>query len=110
MYGSHFNLDSVYTPQIVVDGRTQLVGSDAAAARRAIERAAAAEHASLTLRVDPASDRTIAVTVNVAGAQHRGRGDRADVQIAITEDAVVSDVKRGENHGRTLTHSAVVRS
>ena len=109
-YGSHFNLDSVYTPQMVVDGRAQLVGSDAAAARRAIERAAAGEHASVALRVDSESDRAIAVTVTVAGVQHRGRGDRADVQVAITEDAVVSEVKRGENHGRTLTHAAVVRS
>jgi len=109
IYGSHFNLDSVYTPQMVVDGRAQFVGSDLAAARRAVERAAAAEHASATLRVDSASDRVIAVTVNVAGVP-RSRGDRADIQLAITEDAVVTEVKRGENHGRTLTHAAVVRS
>jgi hypothetical protein len=109
-YGSHFNLDSVYTPQLVVDGRAQLVGSDAVAARRAIERAAAAAHASVTLRIDAESDRAITVVVNVAGVPRAGRGDRADVQVAITEDAVVSEVKRGENHGRTLTHAAVVRS
>ena len=109
-YGSHFNLDSVYTPQMVVDGRAQLVGSDASAARRAVERSAAAEHASETLRIDSESDRAIAVTVTVAGVQRPGRGDRADVQLAITEDAVVTEVKRGENHGRTLTHAAVVRS
>jgi hypothetical protein len=108
-YGAHFNLDSVYTPQMVVDGRAQFVGSDLAAARRAVERAAAAGHASATLRVDSASDRVIAVTVTVAGVQ-RGRGDRADIQLAITEDGVVTEVKRGENHGRTLTHAAVVRS
>jgi hypothetical protein len=109
-YGSHFNLDSVYTPQMVVDGRAQIVGSDATAARHAIERAAAAEHASVTLRIDAESERAIAVTVSVAGMQRPGRGDRADVQVAITEDGVVSEVKRGENHGRTLTHAAVVRS
>jgi hypothetical protein len=62
------------------------------------------------LRIDSESDRAIAVTVNVAGVQRAGRGDRADVQVAITEDAVVTEVKRGENHGRTLTHAAVVRS
>jgi hypothetical protein len=109
-YGSHFNLDSVYTPQMVVDGRAQLVGSDAGAARRAVERAAAAGHASATLHIDAQSDRAIAVTVNVAGVPRPGRGDRAEVELAITEDAVVTEVKRGENHGRTLTHAAVVRS
>jgi hypothetical protein len=109
-YGSHFNLDSVYTPQMVVDGRAQLVGSDAPAARRAIERAGMADHGSVALRVDAESDRAIVVIVNVAGVQRLGRSDRADVEVAITEDAVVTEVKRGENHGRTLTHAAVVRS
>src|SRR4051794_37883402 len=33
-YGARFNIDSVYTPQIVVDGRSELVGSDGAAARK----------------------------------------------------------------------------
>jgi len=110
IYQARFNTESIYTPQMVVDGRAQLVGSDASAARRAVERSAAAEHASATLRIDSESDRAIAVTVTVAGVQRPGRGDRADVQLAITEDAVVTEVKRGENHGRTLTHAAVVRS
>jgi hypothetical protein len=35
--------------------------------------------------------------------------DRADVIVALTEDALQTDVKRGENKGRTLTHAAVVR-
>jgi hypothetical protein len=109
-YGTHFNLDSVYTPQMVVDGRSQLVGSDAAAARRAIERAVAAVHATIALRIESASDRAIAVSVSASDVPRPGHGDRADIHVAITEDAVVSDVKRGENRGRTLTHAAVVRS
>ena len=38
-----------------------------------------------------------------------GRGDRADIIIALTEDHLKTDVKRGENQGRTLWHTAVVR-
>jgi hypothetical protein len=37
------------------------------------------------------------------------RGDRADVVVAITEDRLSSDVTRGENRGRVLKHTAVVR-
>jgi len=33
VYAARFNLDSVYTPQMVVDGRAQFVGSDGHAAR-----------------------------------------------------------------------------
>src|SRR5215831_12828378 len=39
-----FGLDNVYTPQAVVDGRTQLVGSDEAGLRRAITKAAGEPH------------------------------------------------------------------
>ena len=35
--------------------------------------------------------------------------DRADIIVAVTEDRLRSDVKRGENHGHVLTHAAVVR-
>src|SRR5271155_5141027 len=38
-YSNHFGLDSVYTPQMVVNGREQFVGSD----RRSLEAALATE-------------------------------------------------------------------
>src|SRR5204863_4528217 len=47
VYGTRFNIDSVYTPQMVVDGRSELVGSDGAAARKAIARAATGAHGSI---------------------------------------------------------------
>ena len=37
-YASQFHLDSVYTPQLVVDGRLQFVGSDGHEAKAAIEK------------------------------------------------------------------------
>jgi hypothetical protein len=110
VYGTHFNLDSVYTPQMVVDGRAQFVGSDAGAARRAIERAAMAAHGVLTIDVDGGAARGVAVRVSAKDLPAAGRGDRTDVIVAITEDHLRTEVKSGENHGRTLTHAAVVRS
>ena len=112
VYGVRFNLDSVYTPQMIVDGRAQLVGSDAAAARRAIEQAAAAPHGTVRIEVESGTGgpKTVAVHVIADSLPSLGRGDRADVIVAITEDRLRTEVKRGENHGRTLTHAAVVRS
>ena len=43
--------------------------------------------------------------VTVAGA----RGEGAEVLLAVTEDAAVSDVTRGENSGKKLSHVAVAR-
>jgi len=102
VYGTRFNLDSVYTPQMVIDGRSELVGSDAGAARKAIAKAAATAHG--IVRIGRAGS---VVTIAASGLPPH---DRADVIVALTEDHLTSNVTRGENHGRTLTHTAVVRT
>jgi len=103
-YGSRFNADDIYTPQMVVDGRSQLVGSDGAAARKAIGKAATAAHGSLQIGLDRAASRVTVLASDLPAH------DRADIVVAVTEDRLQSNVTRGENHGRTLTHTAVVRS
>jgi hypothetical protein len=109
-YAARFNTESIYTPQMVVDGRAELVGSDAAAAHRAIDRAAAAAHGTVRIAVASTGHRAqLGVDVNVAGLPAIARGDRAEILVAITEDHLSSDVKRGENHGLVLKHVAVVR-
>jgi hypothetical protein len=105
LYGARFNDASIYTPQMVVDGRSEFVGSDGEAARRAIEKAAALPHARVEIRFEAPLRATI-----VASAVEVARGERADFVLAITEDRLQSDVTRGENHGRVLKHAAVVRS
>ena len=37
------------------------------------------------------------------------KGDRADIVVLVTESGLRTEVKRGENHGRTLSHAPVVR-
>jgi len=108
-YQARFNAESIYTPQMVVDGRAELVGSDRNAARRAIERALTAPHGVVRLTLQPSSAPSIVVDVTASDLPGLGRGDRADIIVAVTEDHLRSDVKRGENHGRILTHAAVVR-
>src|SRR6478752_4847234 len=47
LYQTRFATDSIYTPQMVVDGRAEFVGSDASAARKAIERTLTAPHGTI---------------------------------------------------------------
>jgi len=108
-YGAHFNIDSIYTPQMVVDGIAEFVGSDAAAARRTIAKAAATAHGVVRILAEPSTSSQVSVDVEARELPKTGNGDRADIVIAITEDGLRTDVKRGENHGRTLSHAAVVR-
>jgi hypothetical protein len=120
VYGAHFNTDSVYTPQMVVDGRAEFVGSDGDAARRAIQRASGLPHGRIEVTVDRAAETFQAreggprrsglhVSLTASGVPPVSRGDHADVIVAVTEDRLQSDVSRGENHGRVLKHAAVVR-
>jgi hypothetical protein len=92
----------VYTPQMVVDGRTEFVGNDEGAARHAIEDSAKGTRAFVRVvaGADPGSAR-----VTVAGA----RGEGAEIVLAVTEDPPASDVTRGENAGKKLAHIAVAR-
>ncbi len=105
-YSNAFHLDSVYTPQIVVDGKAQLVGSDDDAARAAIARAARLPKAQVTL-AETAPGR---LSVSVGHLPASAASDPAEVYLAVTEDNLSSAVGGGENAGRHLSHSAVVRA
>src|SRR6201998_4813892 len=48
-YGQQFGLGSVYTPQMVVDGAAEFVGSDAVKLNRAVAHAAATPKLALTI-------------------------------------------------------------
>ena len=120
LYQARFATESIYTPQMVVDGRAEFVGSDANAARRAIERSMASPHGAVRMDVSvvgaelaPSAradqGRLLRVAVSASDLPHLGRGDRADIIVAVTESGLRTDVKRGENHGRTLSHAPVVR-
>ena len=104
-----FHGNSIYTPQIVVDGASASVGSDSAAVQRAIEQASRLPKAAVTVATHPGGAAP-AVDVRVEAGPELPLRQPADVVLALTEDHLVTNVKRGENSGRVLTHSAVVRS
>ena len=72
-YASRFNIDSIYTPQMVVDGRTEFVGSDASAARSAITKAAAARHGTVTLALEGGPERPAPQPAGVARPSEMAR-------------------------------------
>ena len=104
-----FKSSSIYTPQLVIDGQYEAVGSDVAAIRKAIVRAANAPKAEVLVDAAPDNVR-IAVRVQINSQPGVVLHDRGDVVVAMTQDRLVDEVARGENRGRKLAHSAVVRS
>jgi hypothetical protein len=103
-YGDRFNLDSVYTPQAVIDGSAQLVGNNAAGMAKAIEHAASTPKKPLT--IGDAHWDNGALTFTVHGAMEPG----STLVAVLAADGQGPKILRGENAGRTLHHVAVVRT
>jgi len=102
-YTQALNLRYVYTPQIVVDGRADVVGSHRAEVLAAIETAAQ-------------RDRPIDITfvTNNGGKviipQGHAPDEGATVWLAVYDREHVTEVKRGENAGLIVRNANVVRS
>jgi hypothetical protein len=108
-YGQRFHVDS-YTPQVVVDGTSEAVGSDARRVEDAIRQSAGAD--KLQVRISTVFKNSLgvpAVHVEVEPSGKPTGGSPAQLEIALAENAVVSHVRSGENSGRRLDHVAVVR-
>ena len=105
-YSRIFGPDSVYTPQIVVDGHDAVSGADRELVHRAIGSAAQRPHLALQAAAQLTGDR-LRVTMDLPSAP--ANTEKIQVLVAITQDDVSTVVKRGENSGRTLRHVAVAR-
>ena len=105
-YATAFRSSGVYTPQVVVDGRAELVGSD----RRGVQReiASAAREPKLDIAVSRGGAPS-SLRVRVKPSAELPKAAGANVLLAIVEDDLHSQVSRGENSGRRLSHTAVVR-
>ena len=93
----------VYTPEMVVDGAKGFVGSDEAEARRAIREATKPGKTPVHVEARREEDK---VRISI-------RMDQAPdgvVFLALARESEKSQVLRGENGGRALTHVAVVYS
>jgi hypothetical protein len=108
-YADFFGRPSVYTPQMIVDGRHEFVGGNMSKAREVIAGAARSPKASIELLVADANPAGVKLSIQVRDLARVAAGDTADVLLAVTETGLRSEVSRGENAGRYLKHTAVVR-
>lgn len=99
-YAELFHQDDLFTPELVVDGRQAVVGSDAAAAETALNRAHPSQAVPLTLSTDAAG-----VTLTAGAGVGQGR-----LLLVGYDPAHTTAIGRGENAGRTLDEADIVRS
>ena len=95
----------VYTPQLIVNGQAECVGSNESAVNN---------------KVKEALNGNTAITLSIQGQlqsgkvifdyQVTGNADKNQLLIAVVQKHAVSKVLKGENEGRTLSHAQIVRS
>lgn len=86
---------------MIVDGSVQFTGSDTGKATKEIIEAAKGAKATIELSID--ADK---LKVKIPKLPEH---ENASVFLAIAEDNLVSNVRRGENSGKTLEHVSVAR-
>jgi hypothetical protein len=102
-YQDRLGLNDVYTPQAVVDGSVQLVGSDERKLTAAVAQAATAAKSELTIQDAQWAGNAVKFSV-------KGAADTKTVLVAaLAEDSAETAVKSGENKGRNLHEVAIVR-
>jgi hypothetical protein len=101
--------DSPYTPQLIVDGTGEVRANDVQHVEKVLKNAAAAPKVSVRIgdvRVDAADPATLQAHIDTDANLDK---HSADVFLVVALDRVESQVLRGENGGRHLTHVAVVQ-
>jgi hypothetical protein len=106
VYASRMSPEGPYTPQMVVNGREQFVGSDVGALQKALRDEARRTHLELNILSSTLSTSGLDVKFSVAGETSRP----VDIIAVLTDDADQANVLRGENGGRLLQHVSVARS
>jgi len=104
LYSGWLKLETIYTPQVVINGATEYVGSDAPHILKAV---------SSGLGHDPANNLIVdcgivgkRLTINYR-ATATEKGD--EVLLALVQRSAQSAVRGGENAGRSLSHVQIVR-
>jgi len=105
-YAETFGHGSAYTPQMVIDGRVEFVGSREGKAEREILQAAR----DTKTEVNITSSNGHKVAIHVGRLSEGTPGDAAEVWLAVAESKLQSAVTSGENAGEHLRHTSVLRS
>jgi hypothetical protein len=104
-YSTSFGLNQIYTPQMIVNGKKEFVGSDSNKADEAIAEALATRtQAAVTLKIDGKAGDGYRVHATISGA-----GTDSVVNIAVVEQGISTQVNAGENSGQKLDQPSVVR-
>lgn len=104
-YGNQFKLSSIYTPQLIINGTAQFVGSDERRLRDELAKETSVNQLPILTINEVITDKKIAkVNFSVSNANQND-----EIRISLVQKSTTSNVIKGENRGRMLAHVQVVR-
>jgi hypothetical protein len=106
-YANRLRLESVYTPQLVVDGKSQVVGNDRREVFSAIEHSIRDPKLPIVILGAARTGTDVRVAFKLLRTE-RSNGT-ALMYIVLADNEAHASVVRGENAGRALSHVAVAR-
>jgi len=112
-YAKFSNSHRIYTPQMIVNGRVEFVGSDRALSDRGIQQELSVPVSHLVALATGAVSRenSLNIKYDIRSSNPSNDDDTKYVlNVAITEDSDEISVAQGENAGRKLSHASVVKS
>ncbi len=102
-YARYLSLDGVYTPQVIVNGTNQFVGSNQSQLNAAIKLGLQNQQGADFELTAQKKNNSISITYNIEG------NDAVILNTALVQPQASTQVKSGENGGRTLNHVNIVR-
>ncbi|HEY4149949.1 MAG TPA: DUF1223 domain-containing protein [Chitinophagaceae bacterium] len=103
-YAEQMKLSSIYTPEAIVNGKTEFTGSDRNRLNKTIDQALKSPApAPLALEAREGKDRTITVSYKLAALTGQS------LNVALVQRNADTEVKKGENEGKRLHHINIVR-
>jgi len=105
-YAERFHLESIYTPQLVINGEYELVGSSRSLAEADIKKALK-EKSAVTIQIDEVKKAGASLSV---GCHLEGDWKQTNITAVLVQKHAEVNVKAGENGGVHLSHTNVARS
>lgn len=107
-YVESFNLDTMFTPQLVIQGTKQVVGDDQDGLLSEIAAAVRYPSPAFQATFERSTPQSLQVTLKgPLRAKLDSKG--ADIMVALYESGLVTDCQNGDNKGRMLANDFVVR-
>lgn len=106
LYASQFHLESIYTPQLIINGEYELVGSNRVTANTDINKALNKKPA-VQITIDEVKREKDKLLVSCS---LQGDLQQTEFQAALVQKHAEIKVNAGENSGAKLSHTNVVRS